>query len=367
MSRADVRSAKLVDLPVVRRLVEKGVLLDSEMCYTREADGSRTAALQSIMLPQRGLHTLVGRVKRRHVIGQFRMKGADSLAQIVCIAPRLTDHADDTAWLAVLDAMTYEAGKRGAHMLTGEVDELSPLFVLMRRAGFAVYARQQAWHLPAISDEFRAMLVQSYSVNLHGTLSEETDDDTLDIQLLYSNIVPRLVQPIVVPSRDSRGLVYRSFEGKIQAYVAVVEGKSGIYLMPFMHPDALGHEAASIIAAVIAQLHRADRLPIVVCVRRYQDWLEESLETLGFERGAQQAVMVRHVTAGVRTMKAASAFVHFASYAEVVASPFSRPSFEAQTGDSPLPNGTTYYRRFTGTETGTAAEYHRQTGRDRQF
>lgn len=286
----DVHTAKLVDIPLVRRLAEKGIMLDSELCYTRDAGGN--ILFSSILLPQRGLYTLVGRAGKQQVMGQFRLKSDDHLAQIIYVAPPLEPEMLDTAWLAVMDAMAYEAGRRGAHILTAEVDEGSPLFVTMRQTGFAVYARQEIWRR-GVTDE---PLPES---QLTGDLAEETDDDQMDIQLLYSNIVPRLVQAITVPSRDSKGLVYRK-GNRVQAYIAVSEGKNGVYLMPYMHPDVLGREATAIIAGVIAQSARAERVPVYVCVRRYQDWLTESLSYMGFEAWTQQAVMVRHIAAGVR-------------------------------------------------------------------
>jgi hypothetical protein len=251
-----------------------------------------------ILLPQRGLYMMVGRAEKQHVLGEFRLKPDDHLAQIVYIAPALEAQMNDTAWLALMDAMAYEAGRRGAHMLTAEVDEGSPLFVLMRQAGFAVYARQEIWRR-AVSEE------PMPAFRLSGELVEETDDDQMDIQLLYSNIVPRLVQAITVPSRDSKGLVYRK-ANRVQGYIAVSEGKSGIYIMPYLHPDVLGHEAAAIIAGVIGQMSRAERVPVYVCVRRYQDWLTDSLSRMGFEGCTQQAVMVRHIAAGIRHTSFAS-------------------------------------------------------------
>jgi hypothetical protein len=292
MRGSEVHAAKLVDLPLVRRLAEKGTMLDSELSYTREGGGAQGVLLSSILLPQRGLYTLVGRADKQHVIGQLRLKPDDHLAQIVYMAPSLEAGMCDTAWLALMDAMAYEAGRRGAHILTAEVDEGSPLFVSMRQTGFAVYARQEIWRRN-VADE---PLLETH---LSGVLVEETDDDQMDIQLLYSNIVPRLVQPITVPSRDSKGLVYRKAD-RVQGYIAVSEGKAGVYIMPYLHPEVLGREAAAIIAGVIAQSSRADRLPVYVCVRRYQDWLTESLKSMGFEAWTQQAVMVRHIAAGIR-------------------------------------------------------------------
>lgn len=356
----EIHAAKLADLPLLRRLIERGALLDSELLFTREFDPSSTALLQSILLPQRSQYTLIARGQGQPVIGQFRMRSHDHLAQLVLLAPVEPD-SEDSAWLGLLDAVTYEAGRRGAFMLTAEVDELSPLFPLMRQAGFAVYARQEIWRW---SGELAAGLAQSPV----GELAEETDDDTLDIQLLYSSIVPRLVQPIAVPSRESAGLVYRK-DGRVQAYIAVSSGRSGVYLMPFIHPDVLGSEAAAVLLAVIARVARAERAPVYVCVRRYQDWLGDSLRELGFEAITQQAVLVRHIAAGVRTAGFSPLTALAGSLGSVtttIVSRLTKFSFALHTGETSPGNGTSNHRRSSGTETGPSVPGHRAPRHDRE-
>jgi hypothetical protein len=288
----DTRGVKLVDLPLVRRLAENGMVLDSELGFTRAVDGLPNSVFYSILARQRGLVTLLAGANNEHVIGQFRLKQYDHYAQMIYMAPRLEEGMDDTLWLHVLDAMAVASGRGGAHVLTAEVDEDSPLFLTMRSAGFAIYARQQIWRrLPG--------QMREPEMPLRCELREQNDGDSTDIQALYCNIVPRLVQQIVIPSSDSRGVVYRP-NGRLEAYVAVSEGKGGIFLMPYLHPDILFKEAAAILEGVVARMPRADRLPVYVCVRRYQDWLEETLAHLGYESAAEQAVMVRHIAAGVR-------------------------------------------------------------------
>src|SRR5690606_20638810 len=139
-------------------------------------------------------------------------------AHITYIAPCLEDEQDDTAWLHVLDAMAAEAGRRGAHMLTAEVDEDLTLFETMRVAGFSIYARQEIWlHMPG---ELPQLPVDKVD------LGEETDSDAHGIQLLYSNIVPRLVQQVAAPPSRSSGLVYRKHD-RVEGYIAVSEGRAG--------------------------------------------------------------------------------------------------------------------------------------------
>ncbi len=288
INEPDIRAANLVDLPVLRRLTENALILDTELGCTRDTLGVHGALIGGGMW-SRDHYTLIGRVNKQMVAGQIRIKPEDHVAQIVFIAPPHDEGDSNTGLLHMLDAMIIEAGRRGAHMLTAEIDELSPMFTTFRSCGFAVYARQELWRgvLP-----FPAHIEPA-------TLTRETIDDSFDIQLLYSNIVPRLVQPFTVPSRESEGLVYRE-EGRVRGYIAFSEGKNGVYVTPYLHPDIPYQQAASILAGAILKAERAERAPITVCVRRYQDWLETALHEIGFSVIGQGAVMVKHIAAGIR-------------------------------------------------------------------
>lgn len=282
----DTRAASLVDIPLVRRLIDQGAVLDSELEFTRDANG---ALVSSILLPQRGLCTLIARAGKQQVVGQFRLRQDDPVAHIMYIAPYLEANADDTAWLHVLDAMAREAGRHHAHALLAEVDENGSLFETMRTAGYAVYARQEIWvRYPGEYQTFDEPI----------TLTEETEADALGIQSLLNNTVPSLVQQYSTPHAAMTGLVYRKRD-RVEAYIAYSEGKHGVYIIPYLHPDVMS-EATAILDAALRQIGRAQRLPVYVCVRRYQDWIMEVLAELRFEPCAQQAVMVKHITAGVR-------------------------------------------------------------------
>ncbi len=289
MSGTDTRSAWLVDIPLVKRITERGVVLDSELYFTRNGEGPQSALFSSLFQRQRGLYTMIARGENQQVVGQFRLKNQH--AHAVYIAPPLEEDGDDTLWLHCLDAMAAEAGKRGAHTLIAEIDENSRLFKTLRTASFAIYARQEIWH-HAAGDYTLPFDVEP------ALLDEAEDDDGHEIMLLYSNIVPRLIQQIAGMPGNGNGLVYRR-DGRVEGYIAVAEGKNGIYLMPHLHPDVFS-EATAILAGAIALMKRASKVPIFMCVRRYQDWLEEALTELGFDICARQAFMVRHIAAGVR-------------------------------------------------------------------
>ena len=158
----------------------------------------------------------------------------------------------------------------------------------MRHAGYAVYSRQVIWKHDPIPD--------AASPNL--TVNAETADDQTGIAALLGCTIPRIMQSVMGPSADMHGLVYRK-SGVIDAYIAYSEGKHGVYLLPYLHPEALD-EARDIMAAALLQIDRCRRLPIYVSVRGYQGWLENAMRDLGFAPWLEQAVMVKHLTAGVR-------------------------------------------------------------------
>lgn len=284
----DTRTMTIVDLPLIRRLTANGTVLDSELGLTRDARGPNSLLLSSLLFP-RGVYTLVSRSENQQVVGQFRYRPDDLNAHIVYIAPSLDGNSEDTIWLNILDAMTREAGKHGAHSLVAEVETSSHLFETLRTARFSTYARQIIWRHDAID-------INKADCDIE--LAEGTTNDQIGIMSLINNTVPTMLQQIAAPPSDMDGLVYRR-EGRIEAYIGVSEGANGVYLLPFIHPDMLG-KADAIIQAAVAQTDRCAKVPIYVCVRSYQNWLNDTLAELGFEEWIEQAVMVKQLTAGIR-------------------------------------------------------------------
>jgi hypothetical protein len=285
----DTRTCTLVDVPLIHRISEQAVVLDTEIGYTRDLYGANGVILSSVLLPQRHSFTLLARSDRELVVGQFRIH-QESVAHIVYLAPNLGVSDEDAVWLHVLDAMAREAGRQNAQMLVGEVDEDSLLFETMRYSGFAVYARQQIWR--HMAGDYIAPPSEPI------TLAEVQETDFGMVQGLMARIVPSMLHPVVIPNNLTGGWVYKQDE-RVMAYIGVSTGRNGIYLMPFIAPD-IADKAASIFYTLIQNLQGTDKLPLYVRVRRYQDWITGALNTLGFEAGTPQALMVRHIKAQVR-------------------------------------------------------------------
>ncbi|HVO42129.1 MAG TPA: hypothetical protein VMT34_05890 [Aggregatilineales bacterium] len=284
---AEARPFLPIDLPLVRRLTPHGVSLDTATSLTRGVHPIDGAVWSSVPLADFGMPTFVLRAGDRNYAAQFRHKFGEPNAHIVFVAPDLQRHADTSAWLQLLDTMVSAAGRRGALTLNAEVDDTSPVFEVLREAGFSLYTRQTIWR-----SEPGALAPGDATL-----LRPETDRDTFAIHALCAAVVPRMIcQAGGLPDRGG-GLVYERHE-HLGAYLSIQEGKCGIYIQPFLRPEVFDR-AGALLRSVWAILPHTDRVPVYVCIRRYQEWLQGTLTALDFQPWASQAVMVKHLTSRV--------------------------------------------------------------------
>ncbi|MFQ3648430.1 MAG: hypothetical protein SNJ54_15715 [Anaerolineae bacterium] len=284
MRTTESRAMTLTDVPMLRRYQGRGVILDAEFHMTHDPAAGPTSYLSSLLF-NRGIYSYLARTNGDEVIGQFRFKGDDVNAHLLYAGPDYEDVSED-AWLALMDVLAREAGKLGAHALTAAIDVDSPLFEIMRRTRFACYMRQRVWqHAPLQAQPTLP-------------LTEESSSDQIGIMALMCHTIPTLQQSVAIPTNEGQGLVYR-VQQQVEAYIAVTEGRHGVYLLPFIHLDVVP-QARDILTSAIAMIPAAARVPVYVGVRSYQSWLDRVIEEMGFTPVAEQAVMVRQIAAGVR-------------------------------------------------------------------
>jgi hypothetical protein len=192
--------------------------------------------------------------------------------------------------MALIDALSHAAGSYGLHHLLAEVDEDSPVFESLRRAGFAVYARQRIWRLPAPPPKGWEAQNPAWR--------RETSSDMPSIQSLYHDLVPALVQQVEPPpARDRYNLVHWE-QSELRGYIDIEHGRRGIWAKPYFHPAAA--QTDDLLASFLAKLKPSRKTPLHICVRSYQAGMSESLDRLGFVPKSDQAVMVKRLTARVR-------------------------------------------------------------------
>ncbi|MEM7799731.1 MAG: hypothetical protein AAF633_11120 [Chloroflexota bacterium] len=214
----------------------------------------------------------------------------DSQAYILCLGSTLPDDGltpeSEHIWISLLEELVEKVGSKRIHGLIAEVNELGDELPILRRAGFAVYTRQDIWRLEEIPDRFISPL----------RLHQAEGVDEWDITLLYRNVVPRLIQ-LVEPAPSGEKIndiwVLRE-EGELTAFVVFTKGTTGTWMRIFVHPNSHARTEDIFKAAVTIVSEQKEKMPIYCCVRRYQSWVQSGLQTVGFEQMGSQAMMVRH-------------------------------------------------------------------------
>lgn len=203
--------------------------------------------------------------------------------------PAVPNEAQEAAWLSLLDQAVFMAGKRGMHSLVAEINEQSPELPIMRRAGFAIYTRQDVWVLNQAAEQTKPQI-----------LSPRKSEDDWDIQLLYSNTVPRLVQLVepMPPIYVGQGWVLRE-EDELTAFVHIHDGPAATWMRLFIHPNAES-QIDEIVQASLKILPPRPDHPVFCCVRRYQSWIQNALIRNDFSLWDSQAVMVKHTVHHVK-------------------------------------------------------------------
>jgi hypothetical protein len=293
-----IRPFTLRDLALVHRLSEHAVSLHTESALTHNPHPVRDALFSMIggdyptFVWKSDDRDAAGFIQlhvpeesaRAHIFFLGTTLGALSEGTIASNGNQSVIGANANAWLGLLDQAVVEIGLRGIHSLVAEVSETGHELPILRRAGFAVYTRQDIWVLEHVNADSRRL----QALNLR----QPADD--WDIQILYANTVPRLVQLVepLPPLHSGEGWVLRE-DGELMAFIHLYRGGLGSWLRLFIHP----HAELRVDEIVMEALHRVKPVvaqPVFCCVRRYQSWLQGSLNRVGFSLWGSQAVMVKH-------------------------------------------------------------------------
>jgi len=275
------RPLDLLDLPTIYRFRGEALSLDSVRLLTR-GNPLGAGGFLSYFNPARHLYTAISQENGITLLGGVIQTNGDSFAKLVYLAP--TTELTHPGLPPLIEHLISEAGKWGAFHVLAEVDETSAAFPSLRAAGFSVYAWQRIWDVSNVPvDDASGKWVQADEQNLPA------------IQSLYYQIVPPLLQPIEPAPKRAVGLVCA--DGS-RCYVNVLAGRSGILLIPLIHPEA--KDVAEHLSTLLRQIPERRNRPVYLCVRSYQAWLEPALEDLGAKAAERQAVMVKHLARMVK-------------------------------------------------------------------
>jgi len=273
------------DLALLRNYLSRGLFLDSSRVLIHGTSSIRMGAFLSFLGPSTRMFTYRYDNTSQSgtpIIGQLTYALGTSYARISFLAPE--DAMEQTGLSELSDYMAAEMGRQGAFHILADVDECSQVFELLHRAGFAIYARQRIWRLDG------QPVGETEPVNWSTCRSK----DVIGVRSLYCNVVPGLVQQVEpLPKKDLKGMVHYK-DGELLAFVELKYGRQGIWVQPFIHPDA--GDINQYLAHLLHNLPGRGNRPLYICVRSYQSWLESGIEAMGAQPGPGQAVMVRHLT-----------------------------------------------------------------------
>lgn len=298
-----VRSFTLRDFPLVRRLSEQGVSLHAESALTDNLQPFWGALLNIVVRAEYPTFVLKSEDQNDSGFIQILLEEDRHHAHILYLSPSIEDSVPDFqgeenliktdhssgAWLSLLDQAVIEVGQHGIHSLVAEVNESGPELLILRRAGFAVYTRQDIWFL----DRSKIEAEKQNSSPLILKPRQESDD--WDIQLFYANTVPRLVQLVepVPPINKGDTWIMRDENKELMAFVHFHEGQVATWLRFFIHPSAES-SAGEIVRMAMKIIGSGRKQNVYCCVRRYEGWLPAVLKEVNFDLWASQAVLVKH-------------------------------------------------------------------------
>jgi hypothetical protein len=92
--------------------------------------------------------------------------------------------------------------------------------------------------------------------------------------------------------RPVHGLGYTQ-NGELMAYVEVIHGPLGVFLLPVVHPNL--RQPTLLLEKLINQLPALFGRPVYLAVREYQSWLNSAAESMQGEPSQQKVLMVKHL------------------------------------------------------------------------
>jgi len=279
----EVRSLRLHDLPFAYRMSGLGVSFDAQIRLTVGDDGFR----QALMAGTGETQVYVLRTSDGGALAQMHYLSDMQCARLAYVAPALSEGASEAVWLALLDGLTAAAGERGIVTIIAEVADGIPEFEVLRRASFAVYARQDLWvrsPAPVPSPGFQLRSVRSA-------------EDRQALLSLYGSLVPGLIKHVEPPPiAASQCYLVEGTRGN-EGLIAVYEGGNGVLLETYLLPNSQ-RTPAEVLATALSMVNAGGKA--VYC--RVRDYMGSQVHTLtdaGFQLMGSQAVMYRHTAARI--------------------------------------------------------------------
>ncbi len=186
----------------------------------------------------------------------------------------------------LLEGLVREAGSWGAKQIVAEISPDSEYYPQLRQAGFYVFAKQRLFQIAPSK-------TLSQGLDRHWRIWNS--DDIPAMRVLYQALVPPLMRPVEPLTRlEMLGLVFYDSAGELQAFADLIYGPSGVWVLPFIHPQS-SVDMAELLVQLVQDLPDLSGRPVYIVARSYQPWVENALEPLAGYRSPEQALVVKYL------------------------------------------------------------------------
>lgn len=286
----------------VYRLQRKGISLDLQRTLTQPYAPLREAWLAFVTQQAMGQPTYVlYDLRDGEGFIQVGYRPHQAAADVLFLSPALAEDGSRGArvWSRLLDGAGVEAAERGIQRVFVSLPESGTEMDVFHQAGFMLYAGEDLFCLAYPEED------SPKSSSLAPRL--QRPEDWPAIQKLCVAITPQQIRQaeggISVAARRERNCQRYVLPGEngdeLAAVICLCVGGLGHWLRVLVHPDAQG-ETEALIRWGVAKLASQATRPIYCNVRKYEGGVRASLQAVGFEPYATQALMVKHTVAWVK-------------------------------------------------------------------
>ncbi|MGB8253120.1 MAG: hypothetical protein WCF08_07870 [Anaerolineaceae bacterium] len=222
-------------------------------------------------------------------IGQVRVLSQAKISYLTLLGGNEEINPNDLAF--IIKDLTIRVQRMGSIHLVAEVDHKHPLLEKMKASGFGVSAWQDIWqftHQPDFRQE----------TDLPGEWCPLAEVDWWQAYQLLQAVTPPISQMTDLPTRYLSRFWVCHKDTRIIAFADIRYGPQGIWIQPAFDPEV--SHCPDLLCDLIHCLPARLSRPVYLSVRSYQSWLFRSIELLGAEYVAHQAILVKHLAGYIK-------------------------------------------------------------------
>ncbi|HUN24594.1 MAG TPA: hypothetical protein PK299_15805 [Anaerolineales bacterium] len=289
-SEVQVRDFSWRDFWLLQRVLPHAVYTFQQAAVTGQPPVV-ISTLQSYLSPQANGYAWLAHTPHHTLVAQMVFNSHQHLAHMYFLAASESQGLTEPASMsALLTQGAHMAGEQGMHYLVVELDSQHPSIAHFHSVGFTVYTHQSIWRL---SEKTHIRKSPPF-------LRKPTSQDLHAIAHLCHDVTPRMVQTVEWQrplQTEPDGWVLED-GGDILAFFAVTSGIKGIFVKPYVHPQAESRLGELFSALLSCEFTRENR-PFYLCLRNYQYWMSRHLAGLGFSPMAEQQVLAKRLVIGL--------------------------------------------------------------------